>query len=236
MIKRSIKKLLSRMGYTVIKTTLPEVEDMIPVSLPARLLENSTVCGSREEVLQRLPKGGIIAEVGVAYGNFSALLLEQLQPEKFIAIDTFAVTAEAEPWNQTILRNSKMTHLQYYKSKFQHQIDKGQVEIYAGLSWEMLSKLPDNSLDYLYLDAGHTYKEVAKDIEQVRRKVKDTGIIQFNDYTLFDSFAFVPYGVPKAVHELMIRENYELLYFCLHRQFFCDVVVRKKVESQTGAA
>ena len=92
----------------------------------------------------------------------------------------------------------------------------------------MLSRLPDNYLDYVYLDAGHSYQEVAKDIEQVSRKIKDTGIIQFNDYTLFDSFAFVPYGVPKAVHQFMIRENYELLYFCLHRQFFCDVVVRKK--------
>ena len=94
----------------------------------------------------------------------------------------------------------------------------------------MLAKLPDKSIDYLYLDAGHSYADVTKDIEQVGRKIKDTGIIQFNDYTLFDSFAFIPYGVPKAVHEFMLKENYELLYLCLHRQFFCDVVVRRKVE------
>jgi hypothetical protein len=97
------------------------------------------------------------------------------------------------------------------------------------LSWEMLEKLPDKSIDYLYLDAGHSYEEVVKDIDQVKKKIKDTGIIQFNDYTLFDAFAFTPYGVPKAVHEFMIAENYELLFLCLHRQFFCDVVVRKKL-------
>jgi len=230
MIKSSIKKLLSKMGYTIIKAKQQDVEDMIPPALPSRLVENSRICSSREEVLKWLPKGGVVVEVGVAYGYFSALLLEQLQPDRFIAIDSFAFTAGTEPWNQTILKESKMTHLAYYQSKFQQQIGKGQLEIYPGLSWEMLAKLPDKSIDYLYLDAGHSYADVTKDIEQVCRKIKDTGIIQFNDYTLFDSFAFVPYGVPKAVHEFMLKENYELLYLCLHRQFFCDVVVRRKVE------
>jgi Methyltransferase domain len=228
MIKRAVKQLLSKMGYTIIKTKLEDVEKMIPPDLPASLFENSRVCTSREDVLQRLPKGGVIAEVGVAYGVFSALLLEQLQPEKFIVIDSFAITADTEPWQQTFLKENKMTHLEYYQYKFQQQIKKGQVEVYPGLSWEVLAKLPDKSLDYLYLDAGHSYEEVVKDIEQVKRKIKDTGIIQFNDYILFDAFAFIPYGVPKAVHEFMLQENYELLFLCLHRQFFCDVVVRKK--------
>ena len=230
MIKSSIKKLLSKMGYTIIKTNLQDVEALIPPALPSGMVENCRVCCSREDVLQWLPKGGVIAEVGVAYGHFSALLMEQLQPDKFIAIDSFAFTAGTEPWNQTTLKDSRMSHLAYYQSRFQQQIEKGLLEIRAGLSWEMLSKLPDKSIDYLYLDAGHSYIEVTKDIEQVSRIIKDTGIIQFNDYTLFDSFAFVPYGVPKAVHEFMLRENYELLYLCLHRQFFCDVVVRKKVD------
>ena len=230
MIKSSIKKLLSKMGYTIIKAKQQDVEDMIPPALPSRLVENGRISSSREEVLKWLPKGGVVVEVGVAYGYFSALLLEQLQPDRFIAIDSFAFTAGTEPWNQTILKESKMTHLAYYQSKFQQEIGKGQLEIYPGLSWEMLSKLPDKSIDYLYLDAGHSYADVTKDIEQVVRKIKDTGIIQFNDYILFDSFAFVPYGVPKAVHEFMLKENYELLYLCLHRQFFCDVVVRRKVE------
>ena len=166
-------------------------------------------------------------EVGVAYGIFSTLLLERLQPEKFIAIDSFAITADSEPWQQSFLKESKMTHLEYYHHKFQKQIEKGQVELHPGLSWEMLARMPDKSVDYLYLDAGHSYEEVVKDIEQVRRIMKDDGIIQFNDYTLFDCFAFIPYGVPKAVHEFMLKENYEMLFLCLHRQFFCDVVVRK---------
>lgn len=228
MIKNALKQLLSGMGYTIVKTKPEDVEKMIPPELPAGLFENSKVVNSRETVLQMLPKGGVIAEVGVAYGNFSTLLLEQLQPEKFIAIDSFAITEDIEPWKQTILKDSRMTHLEFYQNKFKEQIAKGQVEVHAGLSWEMLAKLPDKSIDYLYLDAGHSYEEVVKDIEQVSKKIKDNGIIQFNDYALFDSFAFIPYGVPRAVHEFMLRENYELLYLCLHRQFFFDVIVRKK--------
>ncbi|MEJ0106510.1 MAG: class I SAM-dependent methyltransferase [Bacteroidota bacterium] len=228
MIKRAIKQWLSARGYTIIKTRPEEVEKLIPPQLPSYLFENSRICNSREDVLQWLPKGGIIAEVGVGYGFFSALLLQWLTPQKFIAIDTFAFTEDTEPWKQTILKDSNLSHKDYYKKRFQDEIEKGQVEIHTGLSWEMLEKLPDKSLDYVYLDAGHSYEEVVKDIAQVKKKIKDTGIIQFNDYTLFDAFAFTPYGVPKAVHEFMIAENYELLFLCLHQQFFCDVVVRKK--------
>ena len=228
MITQAVKNWLSKKGYTIIKTRPGDVEKMIPPELPAHLFENSRVYNSRESVLHSLPKGGTIAEVGVAYGNFTALLLRHLQPEKFIAIDSFALTAGNEPWKQTVLNDSRLSHLDYYKQRFQQQIEQQQMEVLPGLSWEMLGKLPDKSLDYIYLDAGHSYEEVVKDIEQIRRKIKDSGIIQFNDYTLFDAFAFIPYGVPRAVHEFMIAENYELLCLCLHRQFFCDVVVRKK--------
>lgn len=227
-IKTAIKKWLKKKGYTIIKTKPDDVAKMIPPELPASFFTNSRVCSNRFEVLDYLPKGGVIAEVGVAYGNFSEVLLEKLKPEKFIAIDSFAFTADNEPWQQTIIKDSKVSHLDFYKNKFSNDIATGRVEVYAGLSWEVLAKLPDNSLDYLYLDAGHSYEEVIKDIEQLKKKMKEKGIIQFNDYTLLDAFAFVPYGVPKAVNEFMLQENYEVLYLCLHPQFFCDVVVRKK--------
>ncbi len=94
MIKDAIKKWLDKKGYTIIKTKLKDVDKMIAPELPASFLSNSRACSSREEVLNYLPKGGVIAEVGVAYGNFSALLLEKLQPEKFIAIDSFAFTVQ----------------------------------------------------------------------------------------------------------------------------------------------
>ncbi|HKZ68044.1 MAG TPA: class I SAM-dependent methyltransferase [Chitinophagaceae bacterium] len=228
MIKNAIKRYLTKKGYTIIKTTPEEVEKMIPPELPARFFQNSRVCASREEVLQYLPKGGVIAEVGVGYGFFTALLFRYLQPEKLMAIDNFGITAGNEPWKQTFLEDKNVTHLQFYREKFQKEIETGVMEIHHGLSWEMLGQLPDKSLDYIYLDAGHSYEEVVKDLQQIKRKIKDNGIIQFNDYTLFDSFSFVPYGVPRAVHEFMIAEDYEMLFLCLHRQFFCDVVVRKK--------
>jgi hypothetical protein len=227
MIKSGIRKLLSRLGYTIIKTP-EEVEKMVPPKLPAHLVQNSRVCASREAVLQYLPKGGAIAEVGVAYGFFTSLLLRYLQPEKFIAIDSFALVAGNEPWNQTFLKDNNVTHLEFYRNKFQKEIETGILETKQGLSWEVLEQLPNKSLDYIYVDADHSYESVVKDIEQVKRKIRDDGIIQFNDYTLFDPLDFISYGVPRAVHEFMIAENYELLFLCLNGKFFSDVVVRKR--------
>ncbi|MGC4035621.1 MAG: class I SAM-dependent methyltransferase [Chitinophagaceae bacterium] len=228
MIKQAIKNWLARKGYTIIKTTPDEVDQMIPEQLPQHLFENSRVYSRREDVLATIPKGGVIAEVGVGYGYFTSLLLEHLQPQKFIAIDSFAFTVGNEPWKQTILKDNGLSHIDYYQQKFAKETGEGKLEIHKGLSWDCLAKLPDQSLDYLYLDAGHSYEEVKKDIAALKSKMKDQSIIQFNDYTLLDAFALIPYGVPKAVHELLLEENYEVIGLCLHRQFFNDLIVRKK--------
>jgi hypothetical protein len=224
-----LKKIILKAGFTILKGDLrKKVKDnSVCRTLPAHLLQNARVIASRDDVLGNLPKGGTVVEVGVAYGFFSQQLLDKLQPDKFIAIDTFAIPAGAEPWGQTLLKNSDSTHYGYYSKRFHEYISTGKMELMKGLSWEMLAQLPDNSVDYMYVDADHSYDSVAKDIRGLKNKIKQSGIIQFNDYTFFDQNALMPYGVPKAVNEFMIENNYEILYFCLHPEGFYDVVLKR---------
>ena len=228
-IKEIVKKILLKGGYTVLRGDLRHSiqENTVAVEIPPHLLANARVCTNRYEVLKQLPGGGTAVEVGVGYGDFSRHILHTLKPDTFIAIDSFGITEEDEPWGRTHLKDNRCSHYEYYCRQFDAPIREGNMKVLKGLSWDRLSELPDRSIDYLYLDADHSYGSVAKEIKVLKHKMKPQGIIQFNDYTLLDQNALIPYGVPKAVHEFMVEENYEMLYFCLHPQGFYDVVVRK---------
>jgi hypothetical protein len=224
-----LRTLFLKSGYTLLTGDVrKQVSEMASPVLPQELLQNARVLANREEALQFVPKGGIVAEIGVAYGDFSEKIINVTMPSKFFAIDTFSINKNNEPWGCTRLKESGKTHFEYYQNRFRSLIGKGIVEQRQGLSWEMLGKLPDHSLDFIYVDADHTYESLKKDIAQAHKKIKPNGLIQFNDYTLFDNSAMVPYGVYRAVNEFMIEKNYEMLYYCLQTHGFYDVVIRKK--------
>lgn len=50
------------------------------------------------------------------------------------------------------------------------------------LSWEAANLYEDHSLDFVFIDAGHDYESVKKDITAWFPKIKQTGIIAGHDY------------------------------------------------------
>ncbi len=49
-------------------------------------------------------------------------------------------------------------------------------------SMDALSDFEDNSLDFVYIDATHNFKDIAADIQEWTKKVKPGGIISGHDY------------------------------------------------------
>lgn len=72
-----------------------------------------------------------------------------------------------------------------------------------GLSHECLAAYPNNFFDLIYIDAGHDYDNVQRDASISATKIKDDGILVFNDYVLYDPFLEEEYGVVPAVNELV---------------------------------
>ncbi|MDR1072728.1 MAG: class I SAM-dependent methyltransferase [Treponema sp.] len=78
------------------------------------------------------------------------------------------------------------------------------------------------------MDAAHDYDSVKKDIKVLLKKVKNNGIIQCNDYTLYDWATNNPYGVVRALDEILVSGKHEIIFFCLQPGGFNDIVVKIK--------
>jgi hypothetical protein len=199
-------------------------------ALQERHLNAAKLYPSRNELIVDLEflRGGTIAEVGVALGDFTEYLLSSLAPKEFVAFDTFEMDRWASVWGvptSTALKG--MTHLDFYKTRFLSRGD--QVSIEVGKSHDSLLRYKDKTFDMIYLDADHSYEAVKADAELAKAKIKDDGILMFNDYIMFDHSSREPYGVVQAVNEMIVAEDWRVIGYALNPHLFCDIAIRRKV-------
>lgn len=163
-------------------------------------LEHLVSLKDREEMLKRLPKNGVVAEIGVNEGDFSEKILSVCTPGKLVLIDVWA---------------SKRYHgglFDKVKKRFENQIQSQQLEIIRDLSFGGIAKCPDQYFDWVYLDTDHTYKTTRRELELLRPKMKPGGIIAGHDYILGNWNAGYRYGVMEAVREFCLKHNWEMIY------------------------
>jgi hypothetical protein len=72
---------------------------------------------------------------------------------------------------------------------------------------------------------------VKRDIDVARCKVKDGGLLVFNDYIVWSYVEMEPYGVVAAVNELCTEDKWEMIYLALPSHMYCDVALKKFTRS-----
>ena len=211
MIKRLTKSAISILPMSIKKAGWQYLSsvamDMIAsnsnspyVELTQQHLQNARLLPNRSDLLERLPKGGIVAEVGVDQGEFSDEILVTCQPEKLHLIDV---------WNTERYGIQKETQV---KSKFKTSIKSGVVEINKGFSTTVLPQFEDHYLDWIYIDSDHTYQTTSEELKIARDKVKSGGFICGHDYAIGNWRTHYRYGVIEAVHEFCMKYNWEIVY------------------------
>ncbi|MFK7802960.1 MAG: class I SAM-dependent methyltransferase [Anaerolineae bacterium] len=189
------------------------------VMLTDKHINDCTLLPNRLSILERMSKGGIVAEVGVQTGQFSQIILDICSPAELHLIDldlkAFGI-----------------------KDKFQEKINTDIVHLLEGDSSTLLQEsFPENYFDFIYIDGDHRYEGVKRDIEAAKSKLKPGGYLLFNDYTYWSPVECMAYGVMQAVNELCLEEDWQMRYFALAHYMYCDVAVQKpgveKLE-QTG--
>ena len=89
-------------------------------------------------------------------------------------------------------------------------------------------RLEDGAFDLVYVDAGHEYDEVRRDGAVAARKLTPGGVLIFNDYIMVDHHYGTPYGVVRAVNELVTASDWKVVGFALQQQMFCDIALCRR--------
>jgi SAM-dependent methyltransferase len=228
-IKRKLKKVL------MMKVLQKEPEIDYPELRPGDL-ENAKLFANRfsmVEAFRPLLQGKRIVELGVAFGDFSEFLIKTLEPEQFFAFDIFMLHQVPIIWRKPSKEVfGDMTHREYYAKRLSKS--SVPVVIEEGDSSTNLLRYPDKYFDMIYVDAGHDYPSVMKDAESCKQKLKDDGILIFNDYIMFDHYAVtepnagVWYGIVQAVNQLVVNHDFEVIGFAFRKDMFCDIAVRRR--------
>lgn len=150
---------------------------------------------TRIQILELLdnPFTSIVAELGCAEGNFSRDLLTA-GVGQLVMVDNWG-TIQGVTGDGSF--NQGWHEKNYYDAMEKVSSHGDNVKVLRGLTTEMASQVQDNSIDLLYLDAGHSYEAVMADLKAWYPKVKDMGIIAGHDYLN------PAYGVNKAVEEFV---------------------------------
>jgi hypothetical protein len=150
-------------------------------------------------VLNRRGLTGHGAEIGVKLGRFSDLVLRSWKGEKLISIDPWS---EAEPDEYVDHANvAQDQHEEFYRRTNELLSKHGnRSEIWRATSVEAAQRIPDRSLDFVYIDARHDYDSVLEDLEAWFPKVRPGGLMAGHDYAdgVFRQSVF---GVKSAVDQ-----------------------------------
>tara|TARA_B110000438_G_scaffold242693_1_gene242349 strand:- start:876 stop:1517 length:642 start_codon:yes stop_codon:yes gene_type:complete len=82
---------------------------------------------------------------------------------------------------------------------------KKNVKIIKGNSNKVLQEINIDGFDYVFLDGGHKYETVLKDLKTLTKVIVSNGVVLCDDYDL----TYAP-GVKKAIDEYVVLNNFNL--------------------------
>jgi hypothetical protein len=171
------------------------------------------------KVLPILPSMKSGCEIGVYAGEFAQSLMRVSKADKLILIDAWElfrpilVSADANGNNPVILPGTLLRST--VEKKFAKDIAAGRCQIMQGWSAECIPQIENKSLDWVYIDADHSYEGCLRDLLLVEEKMKEDSFIMGHDYEFnkqkcrdSESWSF---GVGKAVDEFCATRGWHIV-------------------------
>ncbi|HET7099047.1 MAG TPA: class I SAM-dependent methyltransferase [Patescibacteria group bacterium] len=148
---------------------------------------------NRTELLKYFAELGFTkgAEIGVANGVFSRRMLEIIPHLNLLCIDSWSEKRRPHAFENATTLLKPYSGAMIIKSK----------------SMDAVKMIPDLWLDFVYIDADHTYESVVSDVSEWTKKVRSNGIIAGHDYYVTKTGNI---GVIQAVDEYVKENGYEL--------------------------
>lgn len=118
------------------------------------------------------------AEIGVFQGGYSRYLLQYCPGLKLYGIDAWTSYESYKDYKPRVIINA------YQKA--QKNVKGYDCQLIKAWSRDAVKEIPDESLDFVFIDGNHAYEYVVEDIALWSKKVRKGGIIyghDFDDYT-----------------------------------------------------
>jgi len=194
------RKLVKILNLAMIEQRETQEAKTPKIKLEKQHIQNAKLLLNREELLERLPKSGVVAEIGVDEGNFSEMILRICNPSKLHLIDS---------WGTERFGDDKFDCV---RQRFNDRLNSGLVKIHGKLSIDAAEDFKDELFDWIYIDTTHSYEFTRNELMKYENKVKKSGIIAGHDYREGNWTTGYKYGVIEAVHEFCVTRNWELIY------------------------
>lgn len=168
-------------------------------------MEHTAACRvlpDRLALLAALPPGGVVAEVGVAFGDYTAEILRLNQPRKLHLVDVWGSARY-----QAGLDSITAAHAE--------TIAAGGIEINRGLSVDVLPTFADDYFDWIYIDTDHSYDTTYRELVLGAAKVKPGGFIAGHDFCTGNIIAPWPYGVTEACNQFCVDHGWGYRFLTL---------------------
>lgn len=196
-------------------------------SIRSENVVNARLFANRFDMLRGLTsKRERVAEIGVALGDGSGVLIGSFKPKEFVAFDLFDLHTVPTFWGRTNTDwFGDKDHEAFYIDKVSPLVET--LVSKKGDSSTELGKYPAQYFDVIYIDGDHRYEGAKKDTDAALKTVKDDGLLIFNDYVLIDVFSQERYGVVPIVNDLIENHGWRVVGFALQEAMFCDIALSK---------
>jgi hypothetical protein len=178
----------------------------------------------RKAAIDLVARNGVGAEIGVHMGDFSSTILTLAQPTKLYLIDPWKYFPEPA-YKESLYGGDRITQkdmdgrYERVVRRFAREISVGTIVVYRELSIMAAFRIKDGELDFVYVDADHSYEGVSQDLRAFFPKVKRGGLIIGDDYSLGKWWKD---GVVRAFNEFVV-ESKSIIEF----KFANQIVIRK---------
>jgi hypothetical protein len=190
---------------------------------------------TRDDLLSALPPGGAAAEIGVATGAFSQVILNRTRPRLLHLVDPWEFQDREDYLEDrnNVAQDVADKRYNEVKARFASQIESGQVALHRAFSTDAAREVADSSLDWVFIDAMHTRDAVLEDLTTWSAKVKSDGFILGHDYANHTRALQAEFGVVEAVREFCEANGYHFAF--LTAEPFPSYLIVKDIASAAWA-
>jgi len=160
----------------------------------------------RAAILQTIPENAVCAEIGVWKGDFSERIRATERLHALHLIDPWRfVPSYPQRWYGGSAARNQNDMDRIHQDVVHRFANDPCVHIHRLDSVSAASRFDDAALNWVYVDADHSYQAVLTDLEAWAPKIKPGGMLAGDDYTWQDEEG--TYSVKRAVQDFVAQRS-----------------------------